>query len=171
MPTMVTVNCAKCGKEFEVELRKYNASKKENSNFYCSNECYSHRGSQLCECANCGKLIWRTNSQIKKSKTGNVYCSRSCSTSKNNTLFKTGEDHPNYLGNNYRKKAFDNYVHACHICNWDEDEDILEVHHINENHSDNDINNLMILCPICHRKLTSHKYKLSEGKDNLEYVV
>ena len=162
MPTMIKVKCAKCGKEFEVTLQKYNASLKENSSFYCSKECYSHKGSQLCECANCGKMVWRTNSQIKRSKTGNIYCSRSCAVSKNNTLFKTGENHPNYTGNDYRKKAFDNYEHKCMICGWDEDDSILEVHHLDENHSNNEIENLMILCPLCHKKLTTHNYILTE---------
>lgn len=45
---------------------------------------------------------------------------------------------------------------------WDEDPDILEVHHIDENREHNELSNLVILCPICHRKITSHKYKLIE---------
>ena len=169
MATMVQVKCSKCGKEYEVELKTYNAKLKENTAFYCSKECLSHKGSQLCKCANCGKEVWRTNSQLARSKTGNVYCSRSCATSKNNSLFKTGENHPNYNGNNYRKKAFDNYEHQCAVCGWNEDEDILEVHHIDENRENNELDNLKILCPICHRKLTSHKYKLVENI--IEYVV
>ena len=56
--------------------------------------------------------------------------------------------------------AFRNYEHQCSVCGWCEDADILEVHHINEDHGDNELNNLIILCPTCHRKLTSHKYKL-----------
>ena len=171
MPTMVKVNCAKCGKEFEVELKKYNASKKENSSFYCSKECYSHIGSQLCKCANCGKEVWRANSQIARSKTGNIYCSRSCATAKNNTLFKSGENNPNYKGTNYRKKAFDNYEHKCHICGWNEDEDVLEVHHIDEDRDNNELENLLILCPICHKKLTLHKCKLIDNNSKIEYVV
>lgn len=96
------------------------------------------------KCATCGKEIWKTNSQISRSKTGNVYCSRSCANSKNNTLFKSGENHVNYLGKNYRKKAFD---HNCMVCGWNEDKD--------ENHENNDINNL---CILCHRKITLHYY-------------
>lgn len=104
MPTMKKVNCVVCNKEYEIELKRYNAKIKENSAFYCSSECRSHKGSVLCYCATCGKEIWRTKSQYARSKTGNVYCNRSCATIKNNTLFKTGENHPNYRGNDYRKK-------------------------------------------------------------------
>ena len=169
MPTMKQVKCVKCGKEYEVELKRYNAKIKEGSAFYCSKECLAYKGSQLCNCAKCGKQIWKRNSEIAKSKTGNVYCSKSCAVSKNNSLFKTGENHPNYTGNNYRKKAFDNYEHKCAVCGWNEDEDILEVHHIDENREHNDLENLKILCPICHRKITSGKYKLIDN--NIEYVV
>ena len=42
---------------------------------------------------------------------------------KNNSLFKTGENHPNYTGTNYRQKAFQAYEHKCAVCNWNEDED------------------------------------------------
>ena len=169
MPTMKQVKCVKCGKEYEVEFKRYNAKIKEGSAFYCSKECLAHKGSQLCNCAKCGKQIWKRNSEIAKSKTGNVYCSKSCAVSKNNSLFKTGENHPNYTGNNYRKKAFDNYEHKCAVCGWNEDEDILEVHHIDENREHNDLENLKILCPICHRKITSGKYQLINN--NIEYVV
>lgn len=82
---------------------------------------------------------------------------------------KQEKNHPNYTGNNYRKKAFDNYEHKCAVCGWNEDEDILEVHHIDENREHNDLENLKILCPICHRKITSGKYQLIDN--NIEYVV
>ena len=63
----------------------------------------------------------------------------------------------------YRRNAFDYYPHKCAICGWNEDKRILEVHHIDENHDNNELNNLMILCPICHKKLTLHLYKLENN--------
>lgn len=161
MPTMKQVQCIVCGKEYEITLQRYNQKIKENTAFYCSSECRSHKGSFLCKCANCGKEIWKTKSQIERSKSGNVFCSSSCSTSFNNH-FKTGENHPRYTGNSYRKKAFDVYEHKCAVCGWSEDEDILEVHHKNDRHEDNDIENLVILCPTCHKYLTLHKKKLTQ---------
>lgn len=80
----------------------------------------------------------------------------------NNTLFKTGENHFAYKGNNYRQIAFNTYEHKCMVCGYDEDERILEVHHIDENHNNNDIDNLCILCPNCHRKVTLHLYSLTD---------
>lgn len=46
--------------------------------------------------------VWRKESQVLRSKTGSVYCSRSCANSMNNHLFKTGENHPNYKEIGYR---------------------------------------------------------------------
>ena len=161
MPTMKTVRCAVCNKEYEIELKRYNQKIKENTAFYCSNECRTHKGSILCKCANCGKEVWRTKSQYNRSKTGNIYCSRSCATTKNNTLFKSGENHPSYKGNDYRQKAFEHFEHQCVVCGYNEDVRILEVHHIDENHSNNELNNLCILCPNCHRKITLQYYKLT----------
>lgn len=61
---------------------------------------------------------------------------------------------------NYRTNAFNEYLHQCSVCGWNEDEDCLEVHHIDENRDNNSLDNLIILCPNCHRKLTSGKYLL-----------
>ena len=162
MPSMKKVRCSVCGKEYEIELKRYNQKIKDGTAFYCSKECKSHKGSILCKCANCGKEIWKVKSQIEKSKTGNVFCNVSCAISKNNKLFKTGENHPTYVGSNYRQRAFMTYPHKCVVCGYDEDERILEVHHIDEDRENNDIGNLCILCPICHKKISLHYYKLTE---------
>lgn len=61
----------------------------------------------------------------------------------------------------YRLIAFNAYPHKCANCGWQEDEDILEVHHIDENRTNNSVDNLIILCPICHKKLSTHKYYLN----------
>lgn len=162
MPTMVKVKCVVCDKEYEIELKRYNAKIKENSAFYCSAECRSHKGSSLCKCANCGQEIWKKNSEIKRSLTGNMYCSRSCANGMNNSLFKTGENHFAFKGKNYRQIAFDLYEHKCGVCGYDEDSRILEVHHKDENHDNNDPANLCILCPNCHRKVSLHLYRLTD---------
>ena len=64
----------------------------------------------------------------------------------------------------YKKFFLEEQEHKCAICKWDEDKDVLEVHHIDENRDNNDISNLIILCPICHRKLTTGKYILVDRK-------
>lgn len=52
---------------------------------------------------------------------------------------------------NYRKLAFDHYkVHICAFCGFGI-EDILEVSHLDGDRTNNKVENLVILCPNCHK--------------------
>lgn len=51
---------------------------------------------------------------------------------------------------NYRKIAFENYAPLCAHCGFGVPE-VLEVAHIDGNRINNDIANLVILCPNCHK--------------------
>src|SRR5215467_13198918 len=42
---------------------------------------------------------------------------------------------------------------SCPFCASD-DVDHFQVHHIDENPTNNEINNLVLLCPLCHSKIT-----------------
>jgi 5-methylcytosine-specific restriction endonuclease McrA len=45
--------------------------------------------------------------------------------------------------------------YECEICKinkWQNEALVLELHHIDENHKNNDLDNLQILCPNCHRQ-------------------
>lgn len=53
----------------------------------------------------------------------------------------------------------------CGITNWNGDEIVLELHHINGNHFDNRLENLQILCPNCHSQTPTHR-----GKDGKKYT-
>lgn len=130
---------------------------------YCSQEC-SHKGNVKlikCKCANCGKTIFKTPHKLKQSKSKNVFCSHSCSASYNNTFREK------VSVNTYRRIAFENYEHKCNICGWNKDERVLEVHHIDENRQNNELDNLIILCPICHRYLTMHLKTIEELKTSV----
>lgn len=146
--------CHKCNKEFDCEKRKYNNSIKNNLNVYCSIECHKESKNKkiVSSCANCHKEIKKTPSSIKKSKTGNVFCSRSCSTSKNNNLFRKGKKNPNFkVGKStYRKIILNLKENKCEECGYSKYSEVLEVHHIDCNRTNNEIENLKILCPTCH---------------------
>lgn len=119
-----------------------------------------------CTCDFCGKKFFRPASKVSRGKSGLNFCNRECKD--NAQRIESGErfeemrpDHyDNGNGVHYRAAAFRTYEHCCAVCGWGEDEDILEVHHIDENRSNNKVDNLIILCPLCHRKLSSHKYSL-----------
>lgn len=105
------------------------------------------------ECPVCKKLF-ETSKAHKKEKT---VCSIACS----NTYFRSGKNNPNYkeTKKDYRAICFEFYPKKCLVCN---EINIVEVHHFDENHENNDINNLVPLCP------THHKYWHSRYK-NLIY--
>lgn len=139
-------------------------------------KCYEefrHKKSIKVICDYCYKEYYTTPSKLNKSKSGLHFC---C---KEHKLLaqrlESGEQfkkmRPEHYGTadseyTYRAKAFRNYIHSCAICNWNEDSDILQVHHIDENRNNNTLENLIILCPNCHAKLTSHKYELI-GRDKI----
>ena len=121
-------------------------------------------------CDYCGKEYLRTRS---KNKTKLHFCCRACKDAAQRLASgeKFAEIRPDHYGVGhtvYRDSAFTVYPHKCAICGWSEDDDILEVHHIDENRGNGDINNLIILCPTCHKKLSSHKYFLT--KDRLSII-
>lgn len=122
------------------------------------------------QCAYCGKKFFRANSKLENSKSGLYFCCREHKdlAQKINSGEQFNSIRPEHYGigiNNYRQKAFQEYPHQCAICGWNEDEDVLQVHHIDENRQNGNLNNLIILCPNCHQKLTIHKYKLVNRKE------
>lgn len=92
-------------------------------------------------------------------------CSHACA----NTYFRTGENHPNWKGNKiknenkYRRICFENFDKRCYYpgCTWDL---VVDVHHIDDNHENNDPYNLIPLCPNHHKLLSMDKYKKKAHK-------
>ena len=120
-------------------------------------------------CDYCGKKYLLSESKYSKSEFH--FCCRECKDKAQSLSSgqKFEELRPDHYGkettiHSYRTSAFITYPHQCAICGWNEDEDILQVHHIDENRQNNNIENLIILCPNCHQKLTIHKYKLVDRK-------
>lgn len=121
------------------------------------------------QCDYCGTEYYVPLSKVIKSKSGLHFCCREHKDLAQQ--IKSGEKfqpmRPQHYGDycqDYRKTAFDLYPHVCAVCNYNEDEDLLEVHHIDENRMNNNPDNLIILCCNCHKKLTSHKYELINRK-------
>lgn len=119
----------------------------------------------LIECAYCHKTFSKSKSRLV-SKSGLYFCCRQHKdlAQRLNSGNKFNSLRPNHYGvsgtTNYRKNALSNYPNECAICGWKDDVDVLEVHHIDENRQNNELENLIVLCPICHKKLTTHNYKL-----------
>lgn len=135
---------------------------------YCQEEDKNNKYNQnrtTVKCAYCNKEFIKKNSSLKNSKSGLFFCCREHKdlAQKINAGESFKSIRPTHYKNGigtYRENAFFEYPHQCAVCSWKEDEDVLEVHHIDENRENNNISNLIILCPICHKKLTTHKYQL-----------
>ena len=164
---MIELECSRCKKLFERQTRKYRYDvKRGTKKFYCSDECRKkdYESGKWSECKQCGTKVWKTTGELSRSKTGNVFCSRNCSQTFNNS-YRKAEKHPNYTNGqgSYRKRALETREHKCKSCGWDDDIRVLEVHHRDENRLHNALSNLVVLCPICHRKLSLGLYVLDEN--------
>ena len=151
-PSNLRCNCPICSQLAKIEKQE---------NHYCE-----------VTCAYCGKNFSKLISKMN-SKSGLYFCCRQhkdmAQRLDSDNKFKIIR--PKHYGtlengteSSYRTRAFKVYPHQCAVCGWNEDEDLLEVHHIDEDRNNNHISNLKILCPLCHRKITSHKYYLNENQ-------
>lgn len=152
--TKVQVKCKICGYEWSISPASIMPNRIQQHSFSGCPECKYDEA----ECCYCHKKFKRLKSQLNKdNKTGKVFCSKECSNHyKNEKVMKLDD------GTAYRRNAFLHYPHKCAICGYCEDERILEVHHLDENRLNNNIKNLVILCPNCHKKLTLHLYSYYE---------
>jgi hypothetical protein len=148
----VKTRCTNCGYQFLKAKRFF----KEHGNNYCSHNCSSiHRRVRVkVNCDLCGKIFERAKSKAK-SKSGHLFCSRICKDSAQKLGSRFENMLPPHYGNasgryTYRIKALNHYGHKCGICSYDEYPEILQVHHIDRNRNNNDIENLTVLCPNHH---------------------
>lgn len=172
--SIIKVKCLVHNLEFETKYENVRrATRKHHICPICQQEDKNktyEKNRQEVECAYCNQKFMKAISKLEKSKSGLYFCCREHKdlAQRLESGQKFDEMRPDHYGKteskNYREKSFRTYEHECAICGWDEDKDVLEVHHIDENRDNNDISNLIILCPICHRKLTTNKYVLVDRK-------
>jgi ribosomal protein L37AE/L43A len=92
--TKLPLECKTCKNTFYRDKRTIRqVSMKENRKnacTFCSYKCRSKNFSEIVSCANCGQKFEKLSKEIKKSKSGNHFCSKSCSTVYNNKHKKHG---------------------------------------------------------------------------------
>lgn len=108
-------------------------------------------------CPVCSKEFYTDTTSKGRNK---ICCSYGCS----NTYFRSGENNGQYKGSNFSGKdsykiiCFRKHQHKCCVCG---EEKIVAVHHYDGNHNNNEISNLVPLCP------THHCYIHSNYKDEI----
>lgn len=152
------VKCAYCGVDYLKGNNQISRANRRNYNHYCSMEC-SHMGSRnrvQLDCAYCGTKFERAISHTKKSKSGKHFCSRECKDSaqsiygNDNIIFEIIPDHYGDGTSDYRRNALLEYGQVCNRCGFDKHEGALQVHHIDRDRNNNNLNNLEVLCANCH---------------------
>lgn len=154
--SMILVQCDYCQKQYEKRKKDVNYNNKHGYKNLCSKECLSlSRYSAITtNCFKCGKRVSKTLANAARSKSGRYYCSRSCSASANNSIHKKGSNHPNYNGGlaSYRKRALEYYGSKCAFCDYSI-KAVLQVHHKDRDRKNNDLTNLVVLCPTHHKEI------------------
>ena len=132
--------CLECKKKI---YRRPSEIEKRGDHVFCSSICYGKFCRKEIPCIVCGKKVL---SGLNK-KT----CSRSCS-NKNRTGLTYRNNQPNNKVTTLRmikKRLFYLRGEKCERCKYNKPE-VLQVHHKNRNTTDNDLENLEIICPNCH---------------------
>lgn len=108
--------------------------------------------------------VCKSQFKPKKSSKGRftTTCSRACA----NTYFRSGPNHGNWSEKQYRSTCFHYHKKECVVC---KESNIVEVHHLDENHDNNDPSNLIPLCPTHHQYWHS-KFKHLIEDDVLNYI-
>lgn len=110
---------------------------------FCSSECYGVANRKESPCVVCGTLI-----QAHENK---KTCSRSCANkNRAGVHYRTGSSKDKVKDQRAIKlRVFAAKGEKCERCAYDKKE-ILNVHHKDRNHGNNDLDNLELLCPNCH---------------------
>jgi len=147
---MIKKQCLICGKD--IYVKRYHVNKGWGK--YCSKKCQfkgQEKGKWL-ECDYCGKKIYRTPKDFKRSKSKKFFCSVGCHCSWENENRRCGENAPNWIsGQTVYRRLLKRYGKAekCSRCG-NSDKRVLVVHHRDSNRKNNQAENLEWLCRNCH---------------------
>lgn len=121
---------------------------------FCSAACSAvgHQNRVTYSCAQCHSPIVRAAAKIKGSRSGLVFCNRTCKDTAQSYggIEAIQPDHYNQGQSSYRVRALRHYGARCKVCDYSQDSRMLDVHHIDEDRSHNDLPNLVVLCVWCH---------------------
>jgi len=157
---MPIVNCKICNYGFYAKPNWL----KRGEGKYCSNKCSyeGRKNGEIVNCSTCNKKIYKSQKDLKSSKSKKYFCSKSCQAIWRNKEF-SGERHANWKKGesvDYKRVLLrHNITPICKIC-LNEDKRVLCVHHIDKNRKNNNLRNLMWLCYNCHYLVHNYKIKI-----------
>ena len=149
-------NCAVCNKP----LYKRPCLLKKDGVAFCSQACYGLSCRKSAPCVICGVDVLAS----KHSKT----CSKECSGAYNKSLMRSHslgrkkiEGASKYGSRSFRKYFLELRGSTCQVCDYKK-EKVLQIHHIVERAKggNDELENLVLLCPNCHREIHAGLLKL-----------
>lgn len=150
MNSKYTIQCNSCQNSFS--RWKHEIDKIKDVSLYTCKACKSKNCRDTKICPICSKQF----SFLKKES--KVTCSYACS----NKYFRTGSNNGNWKVDVYRSTCFEHHKKECVVCRENK---IVEVHHYDHNHKNNQIENLIPLCP------THHKYMHSRYAKEISNII
>ncbi len=158
------VLCAHCEKAFMTRL--------DQPAKFCSRGCCRLASRKRVEvlCAWCGKPFEVAQSKIlgKVTKSGLKFCSHSCHSEASKINGGLKEIYPAHYGTGLNspsyRRPFEKNELACSRCEYSEFSCGIDIHHIDEDRSNNKKENLLPLCAPCHRALHRGMWKLESLK-------
>ncbi len=132
--------CLVCGKPI---YKRRSQIQTNNGRVFCSTNCYGMSNRKEKPCVVCGKPILASKNKIT--------CSRECS-NKHRTGIKYLMGRPRDKVSSYKilkVRLMKVRGKLCERCGYSKYE-ILQVHHRDRNHQNNEITNLELICPNCH---------------------
>lgn len=149
----MTQRCLFCDKEFETKLSYV----KRGQGKFCSRTCKDNdsKKQSSVSCGTCHSQIIRSPSELSKAEIH--FCNNTCKS--NWQGMPSGQNHPRWKGGaaSYRERARKKYGRFCSNPNCQLQKSGIEippqmfdVDHIDGDRTNNDIQNLQILCVWCH---------------------
>lgn len=156
---MPIVKCQTCAKDFYTKP----SYQIKGGGKYCSRNCSheSMKTGHFLNCFTCGKQIWRTQKNFRKSKSGKFFCQKSCQTKWRNQQY-VGKNHSSWKNgeSTYRTVLLKSKIKAaCRVCSTTDDR-ILAVHHLDKDRKNYKLENLIWLCHNCHHLVHHHGVKI-----------
>jgi hypothetical protein len=108
----------------------------------------------ICYC--CGKKIKRSPSELRNSKHGFYFCDRKCKEKSQSLKGNCPEIRPSHYGTSEGREFYRNFIKnsqdpICIGCG-ETTRYLLQIHHIDGDHSNNQESNFEIVCANCHIK-------------------
>lgn len=153
---MVNATCSKCETVFLVKPSWI----KNGYGKYCSPACRrsAQKTGKYISCHICQKEVYKSEKAFKGTKSGYLFCGKSCQTKWRNTHFSNVK-HPNYINGDHSYRTLLLQTGAPLVCTLCKTTDprVLAAHHIDHNHFNNKVENLAWLCHNCHHLVHHHR--------------